>query len=235
CFFYMFELWRLEDGGRLTGALGTAAILSVIIIPTISVHLYNLMFRKRVLVSFLGFFISLISLFLTQSRAGILMLVIFFVINILRKPTITRIILVFSLGAVFTVFLGDNISTDRYEKGFEDANRKVMLESSVTGWTASSKNFVFGSGYGSIWQWAEFQNQYRYWDYNPWKLTEYGYVMYHPHSIFNQLVVETGVIGLIPFLLFLCILIRETIRSLQEENELKLTLLIALISTIPTF
>src|SRR5699024_12449093 len=84
-FFYMFELWRLEDGGRLTGALVTAAILSVIIIPTISVHLYNLMFRIRVLVSFLVFFISLIILFLTHSRVVVLILVIFVVFIMLLK------------------------------------------------------------------------------------------------------------------------------------------------------
>ncbi len=221
---------------RLSGPMGTAAILSVVIIPVMGVHLQNLLDGYRKVLSATGFFISVFGVFLTQSRSGLIVMFLFIAITLLRKPTIKRVFIMSISTILFMLLFFQNVSLDRMENmGFEDSARKIMFDTSLAWWHKTTGTFFFGNGYGSIWQWAKIQKEIIEYGYSPWTLTEQGYIMYHAHSIFNQLASETGLIGLIPFILVVFILFRETIKSWFIKNDLKTTILISLICTLPIF
>lgn len=235
-FIFLVYYFRMEDiGGRLSGSLGGAAIISVIIIPSLAVHFHNVLHRKRFLLSLVCLFISLHAVFYTQSRAGLVMLVLFIVITFLRKPSPKRIIAMVLLSVVFFLVFAEDISTERYEDVFEDEARNTALDSAINWWLYSPVSFIFGNGYGSLWQWAAYQSDELFGWYEQWTSTVHGPIMYHSHSVFNQLIGELGIIGLIPFLIFLYVLIKETWISWRNKNDLKTNILIALICTLPTF
>lgn len=230
---FLLYIFRMEPDGRLAGSLGSAAIISVIMVPVLAVHFHNILHRKRMLVSVICFFVTLLSLFYTQSRAGLLMLVLFIAVTLLRKPTIGRILVIGILATVF--FFTQNISVDRYDDIFEDSGRTTMFNSAVEWWMDSPVSFLVGNGYGSIWPWAAHQDNAISWWTEQWIWSEHGMIMYHAHSVFNQMVGELGIVGLIAFLVFLYCLFRETFRSWIAKNELKTNILVALICTLPTF
>lgn len=221
---------------RLNGPLASAAIIGVVIIPPLAVHLHNIMSRTRVLVSAIGFVICLLSVFLTQSRVAIVMLALFLLASLLRKPTIKRVGVTALLMILILIFFSQDLSLDRFqEKGFDDQARSIMHDSSISWWTHSTSTVFFGNGYGDIWQWAAYQqgevSQYD----GSWKHTEHGPVMYHAHSILNQLLAELGLIGMIAFAFIIVILIWEGYKSWRDKTELKTNIIIALICTLPTF
>lgn len=222
------------DASRMKGPLAGAALISVILIPTLAVHLHNVLHRKRMLISTLCVLLTTAAVFFTQSRAGLIMLILFIAVTILRKPTILRVLVIATLVAIFLISFSDDVSTERYES-FEDESRSTMLETSLNWWKDSPTSIFFGNGYGSIWQWSAYQvGEVGGW-IGPWKFTEHGRIMYHAHSVFNQLVAELGLFGLIPFLILLLILFKEAWKSWRRKEELRTNILIALICTLPTF
>lgn len=234
---FVFLFWMIYSGINQRFAIPsvTSAIISVIILPTIAVHLHNIINKKNRVISIISFFISVFSLFLTQSRVGLLIFVAYIIITVLRKPNLKKIIALIVLTTVFLIFFSNSIDTDRYSRVFEDAARTTMLETSINWGTSSVTSLVFGNGYGHIWNWALYQNGYTdFWD-NSWLITEHGPIMYHAHSIFNQLFAELGLIGTIPFFAFVFILFRTTYNSFKEKNEYKTNILVALICTLPVF
>lgn len=222
---------------RLNGPLASAAIIGVVIIPPLAVHLNNILSRKRILISTIGFLICLMSTFITQSRVAIIMLALFLLVTLLRKPTIQRLAVTFVLAFVFSLFFTQNLSLDRLQqKGLGDDSRSIMFDTSMSWWTESASTVFFGNGYGDIWQWAVYQQQGETAEWNgSWKGTKHGPIMYHAHSIFNQLLAELGLIGTIPFILIIFNLFKEAYKSWRDKNELKTNILIALICTMPTF
>lgn len=226
---------RQDENERLNGYLGGAAILCVVMIPVLSVHFHNLLNKKRIISSFIGFFVTLISLFLTESRVGLVMLVLFLVVTVFRKPSLKRWSLTIGLSLIFIFTISQNISTERYSAVFVDNERRTLLETAWAWGTHSTPALIFGNGYGSIWQWAAFEQGSLPMFNFPWHPTEHGYILFHAHSIFNQLFAELGLIGTILFVFFVYIIIRETWISWRNKNELKTNILIAIICTLPTF
>src|SRR5699024_6365363 len=230
----IYMVRNLGQDERLDGYLGGAAIISVIIIPALAVHLHNVLNRKRILISFICLFISTVSIFYTESRAGLVMLLLFLFITILRKPTILRLFAIVFISLVFIVSFGDKVSTDRYTS-FEDTARDTITETSMLWWKDSTASLFFGTGYGNVWQWAEYQKNKLPGEDQKWFPTEKGPTMVHSHSVFGQSLAELGLVGLIPFLILVFILFKETFKSWIRKYELKTNILIGLICTLPTF
>lgn len=231
---FLFYIFTTEIGERLDGLLGGAAIIHVIMIPVLAVHWHNLMQRKRIIMSFICLFITMTSIFLTSSRAGLLSLILFILITLFRKLSIRRFIIITLISFVFVWVILQFAPTERYTMGFKDSFRSIGIASGISWATHSVVTLIFGNGFGSIWEWAAFDNYaLPLWTF-PLMSTEYGYVMFHAHSVFIQLFAELGLIGTIPIFVILFTLIKEWWRSNKSKNELRTNILGALICTIPS-
>lgn len=233
-FMYLFFMQN-SPNQRLSGYIGSAAIITVIMVPTLAVHLYNILHKKRLFLSMVCFLSSLLALILTQSRGGLVMLLLYLGITLLRKPSLKRILVMVILIGLFLIGFSDNISTERYTNMFQDNARSIAFDTTVAWWLDSPVSFIFGNGYGSLWQWAAYQNNAIPGWSDQWMFTEKGPILYHSHSLINQLIGELGIIGLLPFLIIIYILFKETWNSWKNKNEIKLNIFIALICTLPTF
>lgn len=232
---FLIYLFWTEEGNRLAGPIGTSAILSVVILPVFSIHLYNLFDRYRLISSSLFLIISTISIFATQSRAGLIILVLFLTIIILSKPSLKKVASLISMIFVFIYFYLDKIDTRRYENLLSDKSRSTAFDSAINWWLDSPISFIFGNGYGSLWQWSLFDsNKHPYWN-KQWTSTENGNIMYHAHSVISQVIAELGLVGLIAFILFIVIIFRETIKSWKAKEGVKTYILISLLCTLPIF
>lgn len=231
---FLYYNFKVQQGARLDGHLGGAAIIHSIMIPVLAVHWYNVMKRKRFIVSIVCLFITMACIFLTSSRAGLISLVLFILVTIFRRLTLKRFIVVsvISSGCIYAIL--QFASTVRYNQGFNDNLRSIAIDTGIAWATHSPWSFIFGNGYGSIWEWAAFDNGYLpFWTF-PLNYTEYGPLLFHAHSVFIQLFAELGVIGTIPFIIILFVLIKEFWKSNKRRNELSANILGALVCTIPS-
>lgn len=231
---FLYYITQQIPGERLDGYLGGAALIHAIMIPVIAVFLNNIMHKQRVLISLIGTFITMSALFLSESRAGLLALILFALLTILRRISVKRIMAVLLPLILFIPIILSFASTDRYSRGFEDPARTENLKTGMRFATQSIGTFLFGNGYGSIWNWYAYQmGILTSWAF-PVELTKFGYIMVHPHSVFVGLFAELGVIGTLPFLAILVVIIREFWRSNKAKNELRTNILGAIICTFPT-
>lgn len=233
-FIFFVYILNIQPNIRLNGNLGGAAIISVIMIPVLAVHFHNILHKRRIILSSICFFISLMGIFFTESRAGLAMLLLYVLVTLFRKPNLKRILVMSALAIIFVVVFIQKISTERYNEAFTDIARSTMLESAIAWGTSSTASFMFGNGYGSIWIWHAFEKGALPWWHYPFQTSEHGILMFHAHSIFNQLFAELGLVGLILFALFIITLFKETFISWRNKNELKTNILVSIICTLPT-
>jgi len=230
--FFIYYLGRM-DGERLGGYFAGAALIGFAMIPVSAIHFNNIMTKKRILISSLAFIITVFCIFMTQSRMALITFVLYIVVTFLRKPTLTRIALMSIVGLTSYYMFADKINTFRYGNLTSDDYRSQMLDTAINWGTKDGFSLIFGNGYGSIWQWAAYLQGDLTWGPEKFLYTEHGPIMHHAHSVFNQLFAEIGLIGTIPFFLFVILLIREALKSWKRKEEFRLNLLIAIICTIP--
>jgi O-antigen ligase len=132
----------------------------------------------------------------------------------------------------------NHVNTDHYTQGVHDVWRSINNTTTKEWVTHSALAFIFGNGYGSIWQWYAYQQGVLpkfeiLYQGVPMLDTQYGFILYHAHSVFNQLFGELGLVGIMPFLGVIFIMIREFFKSSKAKNELRANILGALICTIP--
>src|SRR5699024_1716270 len=121
-----------------------------------AVHFYNILQRKRLVISIIAFFFTVYALFLTQSRAALIIFVLYIAITLLRKLTPLRILTLIILGALTIYIFQDQLGSERYTRLTDDGAREIMLETSIRWGTHDATALIFGNGYGSLWQWDAF-------------------------------------------------------------------------------
>ncbi len=158
--------------------------------------------------------LSMVALLLTTKRAHLLfgimsLFFVFFYENKKHASYIIRKIIVVSIVSgviaiiVYSVFPDVFMVFDRFENSDGDisSGRFGMWEKAFEYWSESP---IFGIG------WMNFQNRYLF--YN-------GYVTYNTHNVYIQLLCETGVVGIVIFLMFLFKSLKVTFYLLKRINS----------------
>lgn len=220
---------------RLRGPLGGAAIIHLPINIMLIFNLSNIFNGYKPKLSLLLASLNLICVFLTGSRAGVatsllIILVLFmFNLNLRRFFKISLPILFISIIIFITVPHGRL-------NNFEDAARAQTMETALKISTSDLKTFLFGYGYGKIWSWYSLE-------YGPnrmnvlfdYIMTPFGPTLYHPHSVFLEILTELGFISLLFFVLMVITIFIHTLKSWRCKNIYKRNLCLGVICTLPSF
>jgi O-antigen ligase len=189
---------------RLTGPIGNAAIIYVIILPTAAYWLSKA--RQGSKRAWLGVSINILGLILTFSRAAVLSLALWLVWIVLLSQGLSlsskavvvllTILVVLALSLVWSSELASRLTLT------EDPR----LDTSMAGLRAFSDSPIWGHGYSHMWPW---------WQRNGELLagllanrreglfayTPYGWVLWNPHSLVALVGAETGILGAVLVLL----------------------------------
>ncbi|WP_155121381.1 hypothetical protein [Bryobacter aggregatus] len=144
------------------------------------------------------------------SRAGLLLLALFFLLVAIFAPGMTRVILILVLASgagIATYFIFSKASTDRLTTLDP---REGRLANHVTSWNVLQSRgptqWIFGAGYGSLWPWyateAKVSGGDLYSTGSYAKVIPEGTLIYHSHSTYLVLWIELGLPGVVITLLF---------------------------------
>jgi len=137
-------------------------------------------------------------LLLCGSRAGGVSLLLLAVTIGLRKFSLRA-----KLAVLLTTFFAATIvfqaALPQRFMSFEDSYRTISYETGVTAWTDSPRTIVFGQGYGQVWPWYMKDIHLALGEDRGYQFvvqTRFGRTVYNPHSVYVNLLGETGLIGL---------------------------------------
>jgi len=193
---------------RLHGPLFGAAYGQFILIPCLGFNFGRLRTGRRKRLSFprlILVLINLISLLALGSRGALVCLALFFLLYAFTSKglgkKIARLFGMAVLSCAASLFVFSFADSSRLTN-MEDHARSTTYDISLKIIQSNGMNALLGPGYGSIWAWylpdveeggARATNRFYIW-------TEYGSLLYNPHSIFLMLVTELGLVGLAFFL-----------------------------------
>ena len=188
--------------GRVSGPLIASANGYFILLPALALAIQELMnSRKQLLLKLVVIFSLLLTTIGTGSRGGILCTAIFLIFLIFslkqkKQAAITAFLVILLITPAIGIYLSKaNRVADRVQS-LESSDRSAAYEIStqIVENRDIEINFL-GSGYGSYWSWYLLsieRDSDLIW-------TNFGDILYHPHSTFLILVVELGLFGLIYF------------------------------------
>jgi len=210
---------------RLHGPLFGAAYGQFMLIPCLGFNIGKLRSgpRRRLSIPRLILvFINLISLLSLGSRGAVLCLAVYFLLYAFTSKgmgkKIARLLgmaVLFGAAALFVFSFADSSRLTN----MEDHARSTTYEISMKIIESNGVDAILGPGYGSIWAWylpdvedggARATNRFYIW-------TEYGSLLYNPHSILLMLVTELGVVGLAFFLKLLQTQVVLVRRAFHDE------------------
>ncbi len=210
---------------RVKGPLFGSSTGHLILVPALSFAIGEYILPKHKITkhwNLIGF-ILVLTIISLGSRAGIVCMLISFSIIILfikdiRKKILSIILIIFLL--IFSLFWIDQyIDTSRFYQ-IEDISRLTTHQTSWHILTSSIPTSIAGHGYGSYWPWylmdiedggARATGQYINW-------TNFGAVLYHPHSLLLLLIVELGIAGLSFFVYLWYILVKTFICAIKFQS-----------------
>lgn len=218
------QLWDATDFGiqRVQGPLFTASKGYFILIPALAFSIQETIRNRAGRLFKLAVVSSLlITIFGLGSRAGLIVLGLFFLFLIFflkgrQRLFIILVIIIITIIAATLVF--SKAQTDRLQS-LEDVSR---AETHRAAWGIITHRSIianiFGSGYGSHWNWYLKEGRVRLY---AWQVvdrrirTPFGHMLYHPHSVLLLLAVEMGVVGLLYFSALWTVLARIFLRNLR--------------------
>ena len=151
--------------------------------------------------------LALFSIILLQSRLGLIsVLTIYLLYFILMKPLRKNIYISLLISSLFFLYFNSNDFQNKIEKTYsfqnlgDDDSTIQRLSFYQTSISLFNKNPLFGNGLGS-WKYKSLQNDN----------TENKKVLvpYYTHNDFLQTLMETGLMGLLIYLIFFLLLIRN--------------------------
>lgn len=221
---------------RLKGPIGGAATIHFIMIPTLAVHLGNVMRRYKLSISVSCAILTGASLLMTGSRGAVLCAALFMTLFVLRKASMAKTFLAVVLVFI-TVSLGSQyIKMDRL-KSFEDSARSQTMDITFSFLKESTPTVLLGKGYGGLFPWYIYDSVDSPFDRDSYENlvpTKYGYMLYHPHSLFLQAVGEFGIMGGLLFAAFLFMIVREYLWSRKDDDPLRPYLLMGIVASLPS-
>ena len=159
--------------------------------------------------------IALFSIILLQSRLGLIsVLTIYLLYFILMKPLRKNIYISLLISSLFFLYFNSNNFQNKIEKTYsfqnlgDDDSTIQRLSFYQTSISLFNQNPLFGNGLGS-WKYKSLQN------YN----TENKKILvpYYTHNDFLQTLMETGLIGLLIYIIFFLLLIRNILSFRNHE------------------
>lgn len=189
---------------RLHGPLFGAAYGQFLLIPCLGFNIGKVHEgpgKRLSLVRLLLVLINLASIMSLGSRGGMVCLILFFVLYActskgMGKKVARLMGMAVLFGAVSLVVF--SFADSSRLTNMEDQARSSTYEISMKIIQSNGVNAIFGPGYGSIWAWylpdvedggAKATKRFYIW-------TEYGSLLFNPHSVFLMLVTELGLVGL---------------------------------------
>ncbi len=207
---------------RVRGPLFGSSTGHFILLPALGFSILSIIIAKnhgtRTRWIICSFFL-IIALIALGSRASIITCSIFVFLMLLNVETLKRKLLLFLLVSAITIpsilFVFSKASTDRL-KYLEDTSRKETYVAALNEIKDRDMiSVIFGKGYGSVWAWyipdsenARATGQYSFY-------TQYGRLLYHPHSTPLLLIVELGIIGLFFFIAIIYYIAHGSLRNVR--------------------
>jgi hypothetical protein len=182
---------------RLSGPLGVPTDLPGIFVVAISYYVVGIRKIHQGLVR--GALASLLvaAVLLCGSRAGGIALILLAATILIRRLSFKSKLVVIVASAVGAVVVFQFALPERYVT-FEDSLRLKSYETAFVAWTDSWRALVFGHGYGQIWPWYAHdvhmllgEDRYYHFLIN----TRFGVSVFNPHSVYLNLLAETGLLG----------------------------------------
>ncbi len=208
---------------RVTGPLFDPVRGTFVFLPAFAFALWELTREHGVrLLTALVAFSLLITIIGFGSRAGLLVLGLFFFFLILvsrgrKRMLLMGIVILFMVTAAVMVF--SRAKADRL-MSLDDTRR---AETHKVAWQIITHRSIItnilGSGYGSVWSWylveADHHDPGDNFAYFDFVTTPFGRTLFHPHSVLLLLAVEMGAVGLLYFSVFWSALIHMLVDSLS--------------------
>ena len=162
--------------------------------------------------------LALFSIILLQSRLGLISVVtIYLLYFILMKPLRKNICISLLISSLFFLYFNTNDFYNKIEKTYsfqnlgDDDSTNQRLSFYQTSISLFNENPLYGNGLGS-WKYKSLQND----NTKNKKIL----VPYYTHNDFLQTLMETGLIGLLIYLIFFLLLIRNILLKLKVKRTL---------------
>lgn len=220
---------------RLKGPLGGAAVIHITMLPVLSIFLAKIIYKHPpVILYWVATILIGITTILTGSRAALFSMIVVFILFLFVQRSFK--LLLTTLLSILFIFVSiiPIISFDRFSN-MEDIARFQSYSTSLKLSMESVSSFILGQGYGNIWTWYPHDIGLKTGVISKWdnlKLTHAGIVLYHPHSVFLELLTELGVFSVLAFLMIIIILVNKFIKN---KHGLTNYIIIGIIATIPSF
>lgn len=199
--------WLLNHeapGGRLATRVGGAAVLHVALIIGLAIALAAWRSRHRPRLSLTVAVAYVAYLILSQSRAGIISLVVFVLLlagshltrgnrarEIPRRAWTAVGLAVAALGAGAAFVFGQR-SYDPFGGGRLQAWQEGLSAAASSVWSV-----LFGTGYGTLWPWHAFEQGGFQPDVGSVKTMPHGQTLAHAHNVYVSVAAELGLVGLL--------------------------------------
>jgi len=218
-----FPSQSITPEGSWQGAYPHENTFGIITSLGLIIFILNLQ-RKRKIFSFfllIMILLSLIAIFLSTSKTALLVISIT-LLSALVLYTIWRLPKKIKLAFIMLVFLiallGSALITINYEKSLETLGKEKTFTGRTEIWATSIENIkqkpLLGYGYGVFWE--EFENNRQKFKEKKFLLT----IPVHAHNGFLEILLNTGTIGLIIFLIAYLLLIKKCLNYGKMKKHL---------------
>ncbi|MGJ6980650.1 O-antigen ligase family protein [Aestuariimicrobium soli] len=203
---------------RLTTGMGGAATVHLVFLTTLALFLGAWRAGHHRRWSLAGAAVSIACLLCTQSRAGLVSLVVLAVLvvgwwgrgRIGRLPLLVGLGAAVAIGAVVT--LVPSLSRLLH---FSDGPRLTNLRTGLRIWNLDWTSRLVGAGPGKVWPWYGFDAKFYLPPWHSQMITPYGTALSNPHSVYLGTLVEYGVLGLA---LMLVVLVAPVVATLRRRG-----------------
>lgn len=234
--------WLLKDGelgGRLANRVGGAAVLHVALLLGLAVSLAAWRSRYRTRLSLAASGLYVLYILLSQSRAGIIGLLVFSgllfgppLVRHIRTRGFSRQILIAAGVAVVVIGVMGAFVADRWRADPLGGGR---MNAWLSGWEAATSSVVmmiFGTGFGTLWPWYAFEQG----GYQPERgaakaMPHDPETLAHVHNVYVYIGAELGIVGLLLLVpVIIAILWCYRTASTRQSRALAAALLATLVS-----
>lgn len=186
---------------RVSGPLGAATDLPGVFVIAASYFLCAMTRGAQAATGIALSCILTVAVLLCGSRAGLIALALLALWIVWRgasfKSKVAVVLVIIASAIVFLRFA----MPDRY-LSFEETYRMHTYETGLRAWTLNAATVVFGHGYGQLWPWYMHDIYLQLGEdrwYQAFVRTPFGMTAYHPHSLYINILAETGLAGTIVF------------------------------------
>lgn len=199
----IFDFYEYADRNRMVLGFKKPSYLAEILF--VNLLLLYIEFKGSVnknKLLYINFAILISGLILTNSRAAILVLLLFFILNFLNKKSIFKPVFKKVIFAVLTSLFVYNFSS-LFEELFK-SGRLIIWLNNINFNLKSYLDFIFGTGYGNAVSYIDF--------FNTRNESDVG-SFFHVDSFYVGLFIQSGILGVLLFIFNIRVLIKLLIKD----------------------